>query len=448
MAAIAVIALSCRKQQTEIRLITLDPDHFHAALVQKNNIPGVSPDVMVYAPERSEGLEQHLRQIDSYNNRKDNPSNWNESVYTGSDFVTKMISERDGNVMITAGNNHLKTNYIEQALSASINVLADKPMAIDAEKFRLLEKCFDIANKNKVLLYDIMTERFEITNILQREFSQFTALYGSHTEGSACRPSIEMESVHVFKKTVSGKPLKRPAGFFDTEKQGEAIADVAVHLVDLVQWTLFPDRIIDYHNDITVDNACRWTTDISKNEFSEITGYDEYPDFLKKYVENDTLKIFTNGSISYRIRNINARVTVRWEVTNDAGCDTHRAIMRGSLSNIIIEQGAEENYIPELYIEPAEDVNVDIFEEILCDVLSELEEKYPGIKYEIASERRFRILIPEEYRDGHEAHFGRVINDFIGFIRNGNFPEWETPCMISKYYVTTSGLEMSRRNNR
>jgi hypothetical protein len=33
------------------RFITLDPGHFHAALVQKKMYPEVSPEVNVYAPE-------------------------------------------------------------------------------------------------------------------------------------------------------------------------------------------------------------------------------------------------------------------------------------------------------------------------------------------------------------------------------------------------------------
>ena len=34
----------------EVRLITLDPGHFHAALVQKEMYPGVAKQVHVYAP--------------------------------------------------------------------------------------------------------------------------------------------------------------------------------------------------------------------------------------------------------------------------------------------------------------------------------------------------------------------------------------------------------------
>ncbi len=35
----------------KVKLMTVDPGHFHAALVQKIMYPQVSPDVHVYAPE-------------------------------------------------------------------------------------------------------------------------------------------------------------------------------------------------------------------------------------------------------------------------------------------------------------------------------------------------------------------------------------------------------------
>ena len=47
---------------TEVQLITLDPGHFHAALVQKEMYPGVAPRVHVYAPLGAD-LMAHLNRI-------------------------------------------------------------------------------------------------------------------------------------------------------------------------------------------------------------------------------------------------------------------------------------------------------------------------------------------------------------------------------------------------
>src|SRR5262245_4532373 len=56
----------------EVKLITLDPGHFHAALVQKSMYPQVSPEVHVYAPVGPD-LDLHLGRINDFNSRTENP---------------------------------------------------------------------------------------------------------------------------------------------------------------------------------------------------------------------------------------------------------------------------------------------------------------------------------------------------------------------------------------
>ena len=119
-----------------------NPGHFHAALVQKKMYDQISPDVHIFAPDGPDVLD-HLNRINGFNIRSDNPTSWKTQVYKGEDFLQKMISDRPGNVMITAGNNQKKTEYIKAAIDAGIHVLADKPMAIDQNDFVLLKKAFN-----------------------------------------------------------------------------------------------------------------------------------------------------------------------------------------------------------------------------------------------------------------------------------------------------------------
>ena len=51
--------------------------------------------------------------------------------------------------------------------------------AITPADFAKLQQAFELAAANRVLLYDIMTERFEITTMLQRELSQQRELSGN-----------------------------------------------------------------------------------------------------------------------------------------------------------------------------------------------------------------------------------------------------------------------------
>src|SRR5688572_32821801 len=79
-----------------VRLITVDPGHFHAALVQKSVYEDVDSVVHVYAPGGTD-VELHLGRIKNFNSRPEDPTNWNEVVYNGGDFFEKMLADTAGN---------------------------------------------------------------------------------------------------------------------------------------------------------------------------------------------------------------------------------------------------------------------------------------------------------------------------------------------------------------
>src|SRR5882757_5441858 len=91
-----------QQAQKQYKLLTLEPGHFHAALVQKTMYPQVDKDVHVYAPQGSE-LKAHLALVEGYNQRSVDPTHWNEIVYTGNDYFNKMINEKAGNLLVLAG---------------------------------------------------------------------------------------------------------------------------------------------------------------------------------------------------------------------------------------------------------------------------------------------------------------------------------------------------------
>ncbi|MBR0534075.1 MAG: Gfo/Idh/MocA family oxidoreductase [Bacteroidales bacterium] len=441
--AVVLLAGACKEKENgpkQVVIATLDPGHFHAALVQKTSYPQVSQDVYVYSNPGAD-LQEHLAKIEAYNTRAENPTSWNEIVYTGPDFLEKMISDGKANVMVTAGNNLKKTEYIKKTLEAGINVLADKPMAINPENFQMLKECFQIANSKNVLLYDIMTERHEITTILQRELSLIADIYGQQEKGTPENPGITMESVHHFYKEVSGKPNIRPAWFYDVEQQGEGIVDVATHLVDLVQWQCYPDQILS-PSDVKINSARHWPTLLSLDQFKASTGLDAYPDFLMKDVKDGVLEVYQNGEINWQLKGLNASITVLWNYqAPEGGGDTHYCEMRGTKANITIRQTAEQNWKPELYIEannPAAG-----YEDVLNARFAELEKNYPGIKLEKMAEGVWHVFVPDSYRNGHEAHFGQVTENFLQYFADGKLPDWEQPNMITKYYTTTEAYKIA-----
>ena len=427
----------------EVKLMTLDPGHFHAALVQKTMYDMVSPEVHIYAPEGPE-LNAHLRLIESYNNRADNPTSWETKIYTGPDYMEKMIQEKPGNVVVLAGNNAKKIDYILSSVEAGLHVLADKPMVITPEDFPRLEEAFEVARKNGVLLYDIMTERYEITTILQRELSRISEVFGNLQEGTPENPAITKESIHHFAKEVSGSPLIRPAWFFDVGQQGEGIVDVTTHLVDMIQWEAFPEETLS-KEDVEIVSARRWTTDLTPDMFKQVTQMEQFPGYLQKDVDEGILKVYSNGEINYRLKGIHSKVSVIWNFRAPEGTgDTHYSIMRGSKSNLVIRQGKEENFVPTLYVEAISNENLDDFAAQLEKAISErIAPVYPGISSKRIGDKMWEVQIPQLYRVGHEAHFGQVAQKYLGFLATGEMPEWEIPNMIVKYYTTTEGMRVA-----
>jgi len=429
----------------EVKLITIDPGHFHAALIQKIMYEQVSPIVHVYAPEGSD-VTDHLNRIDGFNNRPGNPTKWVEKVYTGPDYFDKMIEDKPGNVLVTSGNNQKKIDYINAAVEARINVLADKPMCINIDGFYQLQEAFKTADKYGVLLYDIMTERGEITTFLQKELIHIPEVFGQLMSGTTENPSVVKESVHHFSKLVAGNQIKRPAWFFDVSKQGEGIVDVTTHLIDLVQWECFPEQIIYYQNDIKINKTNRWPTLLTPAQFEKVTHLTEFPGYLSSNINDGVLSVYSNGEINYTIKGINAKVKVEWKYqAPEDGGDTHFSIIRGSKSNIIIRQGKEQNYRPELYVEPTESSNVETLSKELKIAINKLQKKYPGISLN-NNQGLLQIYIPDEFRIGHEAHFGQVTERFLQYLIDGKLPDWEVPNMITKYYISTKALEIAKEN--
>jgi predicted dehydrogenase len=430
----------------EVKLMTIDPGHFHAALVQKMQYDQVSPIVNVYAPEGADAKD-HINRISGFNSRTENPTNWDEKVYTGPDFLEKMLKEKPGNVMVTSGNNKKKTEYIKAAVDAGINVLADKPMCINKAGFDLLMKTFDSAAENGILLYDVMTERSEITTILQKELIHIPEVFGEMIQGTPDDPAIVKASVHHFFKYVAGNPLKRPAWFFDSAQQGDGLVDVTTHLVDLVQWECFPEQILDYKTDVIIQEANHWLTELTREQFNNVTRLEKFPEYLKTKIVNDVLSVFCNGEINYTLKGIHAKVKVEWKYQAPEGAgDTHFSVIKGTKSNIIIKQGKEQNYRPELFVEANNNVDSKGLEKQLQTAIKNLQNSYAGIELKREKDH-WQVLIPDKYRVGHEAHFGEVMERYLNYLVKGKLPDWEIPNMITKYYTTSQALEMANKKS-
>ncbi len=428
-------------ESKQVKLITVDPGHFHASLVQKSMYEQVSPDVHVYAPDGPD-IAQHLNRINGYNTRSADPTSWNEIVYKGDDFFEKMLAEMAGNVVVLSGNNKKKAEYITRSVDAGLNVLADKPMIIRSEDFQALENAFKAAEQKGVLLYDIMTERFEITTLLQKLLSMNPSVFGTLVNGSEKEPAVTKVSVHHFSKLVSGNPLIRPAWFFDVEQQGEGLVDITTHLVDLVQWECFSEQVLSPAV-VKMVSARRWPTLITDEEFRGVTGLDAFPEYLKKDIKDGKLNVYSNGEMVYSLKGVFAKISVEWKYKAPEGAgDTHYSTMRGTQCDLTVKQGPDEKYIPTLYAENIKGLTLNELEARLKTALNEL--PYDSLSYEKVGANSFKINVLPKYRVSHEEHFAQVTSKYLEFLKEGKMPEWEVPGMITKYYTTTSALKLAK----
>ena len=442
-AALTIVANVAVAQQPRYHLITLDPGHFHASLVQKFMSPDIDSVVHVYAPA-GDDLAQHLARIAAFNARADQPTHWKEVVYSGPDYFKRMLSHRAGNIVVIAGNNAQKTDYIARAIDAKLNVLGDKPMVVTPPDLVKLRQAFKNAESKKVLLFDIMTERNEITNALQRELAMSPALFGTLQTGTPDDPAIRMESVHFLSKVVAGMPLRRPQWFFDIKQEGEGLQDVGTHLVDLVQWAGFPNKTLK-ESDVSVSSSRRWATPITPAQFKLVTGAESFPAYLQPDVKNGVLQYYCNGEMSYRIRGVHARVAALWDFEAPPGSgDTHHSVFKGTKATLEIKQGAAEKYKPTLYVTRAPSVSAAAFESAVNATIASLQSRYPGVATRREGEA-FVVTAPAKYDVGHEAHFGQVTANFLEYLRAGKLPEWEVPNMLVKYSSLMRAYALSHK---
>ena len=429
---------------SEVKLVIVDPGHFHSALIQKDMYPQVSPRVSVYSPLGPE-LADYLDRVRLFNSRTESPTRWELDIHTGAGFFERMLAERAGNVAVFAGRNREKIGHILRSIEAGYNVLADKPWVIASGDLPRLAAALDLTEKKGLVGYDIMTERYEITSILQKELVNEPTVFGQLIQGSEKEPAVSAMSIHHLMKQVSGVPLRRPPWFFNIEESGEGIADVGTHVVDLVQWTAFPGSQMDYRTDIRVLGARRWPTRISKTQFGQVTGEPDFPADLSPWVKDGQLEYYCNNSAAYTVRGAHVQVEIlwNWEAPSGSG-DVYQATFRGSKADIEIRQSKEEKYLPELYVKPHEDEVLGA----LRKKVDALQKDWPGVDMSVEGGRA-HVLIPEKYRVGHETHFAQVTRAFLGYLSYPkSLPAWEKSNMLLKYYICTRAVDLSRGDGR
>lgn len=411
----------------QLTFAVLNPGHFHAALCLRDPHPNLADDVYVYAPDGEE-LETFCNYIRDFNAREQSPTNWNLHVYKGEDSLEVLFREKKADIVILAGKNDTKIRNIEKLNRAGFKIFSDKPWLTDENGLRFLR---DALQTERPLTMDIMTERFEITTLLQKMFLAEPEVFGKLRIDPDGSPTIYKESVHHLLKQVNGKPLKRPAWYFDVNTQGEGIVDVTTHLVDMTHWMLFPGEKIHYEKDIQLREARRWVTLITQEKFSAITRHNDFPESVRGQVRNNVLPLYCNGEISYTVKSIPVHIKVLWNVEPPPGAgDTHFSRIKGTFADLVVRQLPERNYLSEFLITPH--ANPDAFAAPIQAVLDKHAAAFPGLSLKREG-NDYLIEIPAARRTTHEQHFGEARSAFLDMLENGNEPPEMRANIVAKY---------------
>ena len=245
-------------------------------------------------------------------------------------------------------------------------------------------------------------------------------------------------------KVVSGAPNIRPAWFFDTDEQGEGLNDIGTHLVDLVQWTLFPDRAIDYRTDVNVLSAYRWPTMIPEAEFKRVTASAGFPaawprgSRVGRWILLQHLCLVCRQGRAYR-----AQCAVGLGSAGRCGRHPLRGLQR--IARASRGAAVEGRQLPDRGVRcgHAAADRAKVLAAVKARVAA-LQGQWPGVAVD-ERHGEIHLSIPETFRVGHEAHFAEVTRNFLGYLRNPDVPAWERQNMLAKYYVTTTGTELSHK---
>ncbi len=424
-----------------MRLITLAPGHFHAALVQKRALHGVHHRAYVYGPLDGDTLS-HLARLTAFNARHDNPTSWNIDLRAGDDYLDRFAREQPGNTVVLSGRNRPKIDLMRLAVANGLHVVADKPWIVEHADFPKLEALVREAELREVLVWDVLTERHEVTNWLQREFTRDSELFGAWQVGTPEVPALWMRSVHFLKKTVSGQPLVRPWWWFDPRVSGEAMGDVGTHLADLSMWLIAPEQAIDHTTQIVMLAATRSPLPLTQEQFRDVTGLSAFPEELRPFAVKGVLQYAGNNTATYTLRGVHVTLETAWGYEASSGGDTHDSVVRGTKATVSVRQPPGGR--PEVFVAATDAADHAAMVNRLRARCDSLQRDYAGPSVlDLGAEAQ--VMIPESWRTTHEDHFAAVMDEFVQYFNTpGAVPSWELPNALARYYITTKAVEVAR----
>jgi len=411
-------------------LLFLNPGHFHAALTLRVPQARAADEIFVYASESAE-LRDFLALIDRFNCRAPNPTRWHPVVTTSDDPLVRLVDERRGDVVILAGRNGSKARTIRRLHESGFHVLADKPWLVEPADLEHVRASLD----SWPLAAEIMTGRHDAAAGLIKRLVGVPKLFGTLREDG---PAIEQDSVHHLEKLVDGAPRRRPWWYFDVRVQGAGPVDIPTHLVDQAQWLVDDDSAAP-----VLLSARAWSTRVPAEAFRRITGEPGFPRELEQLVDGDTLSYRCNAQLVYQIGRITANAATRWNVSSSqGGGDASHSVAHGTRADVRLEQSARTDFYRRVFVEPHTDVAGVALG--LHKTVAAWQAELPGLAVVPAGPETFEVTVPPALDGGHEAHFARVLDEFLTILDAQRWPSGLAERTLAKYTLLAEAAARTR----
>jgi len=419
-------------------LLFLDPGHFHAALLLARAEPRLDENVHLYAPPGRE-RDAFLDLVDAFNARADAPTRWRVHRHDATDrdaALSALIAERRGAVAVVAGRNGPKLESIARLHEAGFWVLGDKPWLTGAATLPALVR----ACTGEPLAVDIMPDRHELLARLRKRVVDTPELFGGFTGNDPHGPAIALGSTHHLVKQVNGRPLRRPAWYYDVREQGDGMVDVQAHLTDQAQWLIDAGHRYDVDRHVRIESARRWCTPVPLELFRESTGEDRFPESLAPWVADGVLQYPCNGEIRYRLCGVGVQQVADWgQREPEGGGDLHRACLRGTRAVLTVRHGPDTDFVPQVHLAPRPGVALD---EVLHEQVAAWQPEFPGLGVEETA-HGFRFTAPPALHSSHESHFAMALADFLDCVDAGRWPDDVQDRIRSRYRLLAEARELA-----
>lgn len=407
-----------------------DPGHFHAALLFFRDNPRVERTVHVYAPPGPD-VARFIALVESFNTRDDHPTDWNLESTIGDDALARLVSDRPGDIVVLAGRNGPRLALMHHLHDHGFHVLADKPWMTDSTSVRHL----DAITVGAPLAVDIMTGRQSVVAELRNTIIGTRSVFGALVGDAEC-PALEFTSRHHLLKRVDGKPLRRPAWFYDVAMQGDGMVDIHSHYVDQAQWIIADHHQYQVERDFKVMDAERWTLPVPLEVFQESTGEPAFPGYLASEVDDDLLFFACNGRIDYRLLGIPIRQHCAWGLREpEGGSDLHGFKARGENAELSIEIGPETNFKSEIRLRLSDET----------DFLSEFERWraiFQGLEA-LKIDDGYTLVLPPDSFASHEAQFPKVLDQYLDLLDSGVWPATLAARIRTRYTLLARAREIA-----